>query len=1213
LVEVQGWGDVPRGVPLFETLLVFENYPVQKAIQEREEELRINNLRFVEQTNYPLTVAAVPGTELSLRIAYDDQRYESETVKRMLGHLQTLLGGMAANPEQRVGELSLLTKAEQEQLRRWNDTTTVYPRQGCVHRLFEAQVERTPDAPAISCGNEQLSYLELNSRANQLARHLRRLGVGPEVRVGLLIERSVEMVVSLLAIFKAGGVYVPLDPAYPQERLSFMLADAALPILVTRRSLLERIQAGPAQAVCLDEQWGEIAQESAENQAAEVSLDHPAYVIYTSGSTGRPKGVLVGHRELANTILASQAAFNFAAQDTMACLASFAFDIFLFEVLNPLLAGGRCLLLTHDEVLAAGALLRMLDEVTCVHAVPSLMKYLVEQAKAHRGASGYQRIRRVFVGGEAVPAELLGQIQEVFDRAEVHVLYGPTEATIICGSYRVADAAQVRVQMIGRALGNTVLQLRDRHRQLVPVGVAGELYIGGAGVTRGYLNREELTAEKYVWLDGARYYRSGDVGRYLPDGNIEFLGRLDEQVKVRGFRIELGEIEAALKADPSVREAVVVAREDTPGDKRLVAYVVADRHRAAGAQSADDAAQKLTQQPDGVSEQSLRERLKGTLPEYMIPAAFVLLERLPLTPTGKVNRSELPAPDAARPELAEGFAAARTPVEEMLCSIWAEVLGVERVGVHDDFFELGGHSLLATRMMARVRESFQIEMALRELFDGPTVAALAERIEAAVRTAQGLEVLPLRPAERGGELPLSFAQQRLWFLDQLEAGSALYNIPLAVRLSGQLDQPALEQALGEIVRRHEVLRSRFVTVEGRPTVVIDEPAAVSIPLLDFSDLSAAERQAEVERLATEEAQRPFDLATGPLLRSQLLRLAETEHVLLFNIHHIVTDGWSMGVLVREVSALYDAFSRGVASPLAELPVQYADYAAWQQAWLGGGMLERQLAYWRGQLAGAPAVLELPTDGARPAVQSLRGASVGVAISREVSAGLAALSRREGVTLYMTLLAAFQTLLYRYSGQEDICVGSPSAGRTQTALEGLIGFFVNTQVMRTDLSGNPSFRELLKRVREVALGAYAHQDAPFEKLVEILQPERSLSHTPLFQVWFVLQNAPVGELKLSNLTLSQMEVGSGTAKFDLSLSLTEGPEGLKGIMEYDRELFDAETIVGMVGHLQAVLQEVVRNPDVRLLEIPLPGEAHGSPAQAATDSRAVSDREAQFTF
>ncbi|HEX7955772.1 MAG TPA: amino acid adenylation domain-containing protein, partial [Pyrinomonadaceae bacterium] len=1072
-----------------------------------------------------------------------------------------------------------------------------------------------------------------------------RLGVGPGVRVGLLIDRSVEMVVSLLAIFKAGGVYVPLDPAYPRERLSFMLADAALPVLVARRSPLGKLQPGSAAVVCLDDQWGEIAQEPTENPTSEVLLEHPAYVIYTSGSTGRPKGVLVGHGELANTILASQAAFDFTAQDTMACLASFAFDIFLFEVLNPLLAGGRCLLLRQDEVLAADALSKMLDEVTCLHAVPSLMKHIVEQAKARRPPAGYQGMRRVFVGGEAVPPELLSRIQEVFDRAEVHVLYGPTEATIICGSYRVEDAAQVRAQMIGRPLGNTVMHLRDRHRQLVPVGVAGELYIGGAGVTRGYLGREELTAEKFVRLGGARYYRSGDVGRYLPDGNIEFLGRSDEQVKVRGFRVELGEIEAALKAAPSVREAVVVAREDVPGDKRLVAYVVADRQSPAAAQSADDedapqlwpsigeyfvydeliyhglssdhrrndgylralrqtvedkvvmdigtgqdailarlcveagarhvyaveiveetyriarqrvaslgladritvihsdatevrlpqladacvseiveaiggaegaakiinsarhllkpggvmiprrsvtkiaavtlpeelrqrprftpvsahyaerifaqvghrfdvrlcvknfpaenvlssndvfedldfaggaeveyereislrierdgrvdgflvwlrlelaagevidimeekyswfpvyfpafpdgpvrvsegdtieavcsarlsdnglnpdysvrgrvlrrdgeavefaydsvhharpsksnsfyerlfageqmrvAEQGSAQQPDGALEQSLRERLKGTLPEYMMPAAFVMLERLPLTPTGKVNRGELPAPGGARSEIA-AYVAPRTAVEDVVCSIWAEVLGVEQVGVHDNFFELGGHSLLATRMMSRVRESFHIEMALRELFEGPTVAALAERIEAAVRTAQGVEVLPLRAAERGGALPLSFAQQRLWFLDQLEAGSAFYNIPLAVRLSGQLDRRALEQALGEIVRRHEVLRSRFVAVEGKPTLVIDEPEPLSIPVLDFGDLSAEERQAEVERLAAAEAQRPFDLAKGPLLRTQLLRLTATEHILLFNIHHIITDGWSMGVLVREVS------------------------------------------------------------------------------------------------------------------------------------------------------------------------------------------------------------------------------------------------------------------------------------------------------------------------
>jgi amino acid adenylation domain-containing protein len=1210
LVEVQGWSDVPRGVSLFDSILVFENYPVQKALQERKEELKISNLRFVEKTNYPITVAVVPGGELSLRISYADERYEGETIRRMVGHFQTLLEGMADKPEQLVSHLSLLTKAEQEQFKRWNNIATDDPSEACVHQLFEAQAERTPDALALSCGEQHLTYLELNSRANQLAHHLRGLGVGPEIKVGLLIERSVEMVVSLLAIFKAGGVYVPMDPSYPQERLSFMLADAAIEILLTQSSLTGKAVALQGRVVCLDEQWEEIAQESTENPTVEVRPEHLAYIIYTSGSMGQPKGVLVEHRELAHTIRASQDAFKFNAQDTMPCLASFSFDIFLFELLNPLVAGGRSLLLAQGEALEASSLLKMLDEVTCLHAVPSLMRHVVTQAKEHKGAAGYKKMRRVFIGGEAVAAELLVQIEDVFEQAEVHVLYGPTEATIICGSYGVSDARRVSGQMLGRALGNNVLQLRDWQHQLTPVGVAGEIYIGGAGVTRGYLNREKLTAEKYVSIEGERYYRSGDVGRYLQDGNLEFLGRIDEQVKVRGYRIELGEIEAALKASPRVRETVVIAREDIPGDKRLVAYVVAEDHTPSDTQTADGA--RVVRQQDAVIEQALREHLKERLPEYMAPSAFVMLESLPLSPTGKVNRQALPAPGPARSDIS-AYVASRTTVEEMLCSIWAEVLGVEQVGIQDNFFELGGHSLLATQMVSRVREAFKVEASLRELFEKPTVAALAGRVEVALRAAQGVELPPLRAAERVGELPLSFSQQRLWFLDQLQSRSAFYNIPLALRINGFLLLPALQLSLSEIVRRHEVLRSRFLSSEGKPTLVIDPPSPISLPLLDLSDLDPATQQAEVERLIDAEAQLPFDLAAGPLMRVQLLRLAEDEHILLLSQHHIITDGWSMGILVREVTALYEAFSKGEESPLAELEIQYVDYAVWQQEWLRGEVLEEQLRYWREQLEGAPAVLEMATDRVRPAEQSYRGGTVEVEVSGEVSEGLEEISRREGVTLYMVLLAAYAVLLMRYSGQEDICIGSPSAGRTQTVLEGLIGFFVNTLVMRTDLSGNPGFRELLKRVREVTLGAYAHQDTPFEKLVEVLQPERSLSHTPLFQVWFVLQNAPIGELKLPDITLSQIEIGNGTAKFDLSLSLTEGPDGLKGIMEYDTALFDAETIALMIGHLEALLREVVKNPDSRLLEIPLQGEAEGGLKHAAADLKAVADREAQFTF
>jgi amino acid adenylation domain-containing protein len=653
--------------------------------------------------------------------------------------------------------------------------------------------------------------------------------------------------------------------------------------------------------------------------------------------------------------------------------------------------------------------------------------------------------------------------------------------------------------------------------------------------------------------------------RWSAEGRLEFLGRADEQVKLRGYRIELGEVEAALQAQAGVSEAVVVVREDEPGEKRLVGYVVAE----AGAP---------------VSSSELRRGLQERLPEYMVPAALVLLERLPLTANGKVNRRELPAPDGRRPELAAAYVGPRTVVEEVLVEIWREVLRVEQVGIHDNFFELGGHSLLATQVVSRVRQVLQREMGLRSLFERPTVAGLAEHLEE--KSERSSAQPPVVAVGREQSLPLSFAQQRLWLIEQLEQGTAAYNIPAALRLRGQLQVPVLEAALTEVVRRHEVLRTTFATVGGQPQQVIGKAGSVSLPVQELSRLGEQEREAAAAGMIEREARAGFDLESGPLVRARLLRLGAEEHVLLLTMHHIVSDGWSLGVLVKELSALYAAYAQRQPSPLAELAIQYADYAVWQREWLQGAVLAEQLQYWREQLQGAPAVLELPTDHPRPAVQSFRGGQQQMVLSAAVTEGLKELSRREGVTLFMSLLAAWQVLLARYSGQEEIVVGSPIAGRTRGETEGLIGFFVNTLVLRGDLSGDPSFAELLQRVKEVCLGAYGHQEVPFEKLVEELQPERSLSHNPLFQVMFVLQNTPREILQLPGLELSSVKVENTTTKFDLTLGVEDGTTGLGVALEYNTDLFDASTITRMLGHFETLLTGIVAGPRQRLSQLPL---------------------------
>ncbi|HEU4556927.1 MAG TPA: amino acid adenylation domain-containing protein, partial [Longimicrobium sp.] len=752
--------------------------------------------------------------------------------------------------------------------------------------------------------------------------------------------------------------------------------------------------------------------------------------------------------------------------------------------------------------------------------------------------------------------------------------YGPSETHVVTALALEGDpAGWPLLPGIGGPIANTRCYVLDARLRPVPIGIPGELYLGGDSLARGYLGRPALTAERFspdpfASVPGARVYRTGDRVRWLADGGIEFLGRTDEQVKIRGFRIEPGEVEAVLSAHEAVREAVVVVREDAPGDRRLVAYVVAG-------------------EPAAVTPAELRAHLKGRLPEYMVPSAVVVVDSLPLTPSGKVARQALPAPEYAAAET--GHVAPRTLTEEVLAGIWAEVLRLKQVGVEENFFALGGHSLLATRVVSRIREVFAIELPLRALFEGPTVAELAVRVEE-IRRA-GLPVLPpVVPVERARALPLSFAQERLWFIDRMEPGSTVYNMPMALRLGGALDQAALERSLSEIVRRHETLRTTFAEVDGSPVQVIAPFGGFAVPVEDLSALSEPDREAAVGRRAGEEAARPFDLSAGPLFHAALLRLGEEDHVLLLSMHHVVSDGWSLGVLFRELSALYAAYREGGESPLAELAVQYADYAVWQREQLAGEALDRQLSYWRERLADAPALLELPTDHPRPPVQTHRGATVPVELSPELLERLQRLGRSEGTTLYMTLLGAFQVLLGKYAGSEDVVVGSPIAGRTRAEVEALIGFFVNTLVLRTDLSGDPSFREVLRRVREATLGAYENQEVPFEKLVAELQPERSLSHAPLFQVMFTVQNAEGRGDALAGLEVSGAGAAIEIARFDLSLTLAATPRGLRGGLNYGTDLFERGTVERMLGHLARVLEQVAADADVRLSRLALLGGA-----------------------
>ncbi|KYF97349.1 hypothetical protein BE20_38870 [Sorangium cellulosum] len=1160
LVQVQQWSEVERGAPLFDSLLVFQNYPVDQAVDEHRRALGIEVSTAEAWTNYPLTIYAVPGSELALTLSFDAQRLDEDTVARMATALCALLERMADQPEARLAGLAPLSDPERdpEQQRlaaEQRSSRRDYRSQPSLPAMLAAQAARTPGAVAVTCGRERLTYGELDARANRLAHALRRRGVGPETLVGLCVERSLEMMVGLLGILKSGGAYVPLDPAYPRERLRAMLEDARLPLLLTQERLLHALPDTGARAICLDRDWPSIAGEPDRDPTPLLDDESLAYVIYTSGSTGRPKGVMVRHGGVTNFLLSMKEHLSPPGDVVVLATTSISFDIAVLELFLPLLVGGRVELARREDAADGERLAALLraSGATLMQATPTGWKALLENGRPRLDGLA------VLCGGEAFPRELARKLLEA--GVAPWNLYGPTETTVWSSIHRVTSDEPIP---LGRPIANTELHVLDGHLYPAPLGVAGELCIGGAGLARGYLDHPDLTADRFIpdpfsQEPGRRLYRTGDMARFRRDGTLEFLGRIDHQLKIRGFRIEPGEIEAQLRACPGVRGAVVVAREDA-GTPRLAAYVIPAPSAALTA--------------DG-----LRAWLKDRLPDYMVPSAYVWLDDLPLTPNGKVNRKALPAPGlVAR----EQRARPRTATEEIVASIWAEVLGLEAVGANEGFFELGGHSLLATRAISRVRASFQVELPLRSIFDHPTVAQLARAVDEAVRQQRGATApSPIVRQPRDGGLPLSFAQQRLWFLAQLEPDSAGYNMTSAVRVAGALELAVLRESLAALALRHEALRTTFAVVDGEPVQEIAPEGAPAFEVVDLSATPAAEREAAVQGLASARAERPFDLARGPLVRVTAIKLGDDEHVLVLVAHHIVADGWTMNVLVAELAELYVAARAGRPPALPPLPVQYADFAVWQRQRMRGAVRDAELSYWRERLSGHPPALDLRPDHPRPAGGSYRGARRTIAVDRALAEALRALGRREGATLFMTLLAAFKVVLFGRTGQADLLVGTDVAGRNREEIEGLIGFFVNLLVLRTDLGGQPTFRELLQRVREVTLGAYAHQDLPFEQVVDALRPAREPGRHPVVQTLFVLQNTPATDLALPGIRFTAVELDREVSRFDLGVFVEETDEGLACAWKYRADLFEPSTIEAMAAHFMAVLRAIVDDPDRRV--------------------------------
>ncbi|HEU5383473.1 MAG TPA: amino acid adenylation domain-containing protein [Ktedonobacteraceae bacterium] len=1188
LISIQGWSEIPKGQPLFEHLLIFENYPISNRLQQQAASLAIDDAETQEANHYSLTLEVKAEQTLDMQMLYDEQLFEDAFISELLDALSELLKRFSAFAHKPVSALPLLPSAQtQRLLREWNQTFADYPQEQTIHQLFEAQVERTPHARAVSHEQKHCTYANLNATANRVARSLVSRGVRNGSIIALCLERGIELLTAMLAVLKVGGAFVSLDPHHPEQRQRQILAESGASAVILAQAQASLQQASGPWLTCLYEQLDDETQ-AASNLLLPISARQIAYVVYTSGSTGKPKGVMISHQSKVNHLLALISELQLTARDQVGQTAPQTFDISVWQFLAILLIGGRVQILS-DETVKDPFLLRTAVEcehISVLEIVPSLLQAFIDEITASKQRPDFASLRWLMPTGETLFPEVCRAWFDLYPEIPLLNAYGPAECAddVTLSPIQPAEAETLRIVPIGHPIANMQLFVLDSWQRLVPVGAIGELYIGGDGVGYGYLHSPDLTAEKFLpnpFSDrtGTRLYRTGDLVRYRADGQLEFMGRIDQQVKLRGFRIELGEIESVLLQYELVRDCVVLLREDQPGQQHLVAYITLQNGSQAGP----------------LIQKQLRDYAQQHVPEYMLPSLFLVLESLPLTAHGKVDRAALPTP-AFSLLPAQQFQPPQTPLEEVIADSWSAILGQKHIGRYDNFFESGGHSLLATQAVSRLRETFQLgsRLTLRALFEQPTVSELARYIQALQGQALAAEEIPLLPRTRSEPLPLSASQERLWFLEKWEPGSAAFHIPSAILIKGPFSQAAFRHALQAIVQRHEVLRTSFPDHDGRPIQLVHPKMDVLFCVHNVRMLPASEREQAALRYTLQESQQPFDLAQGPLFRATLVLLDDQEYLLLLTIHHIISDDWSMGILFAELSALYRQFEQPAISALPALPLQYADFALWQREMLQSSLAQEHLTYWSQKLENLPPLV-LPTDRLRPTVQSFRGATQTFALPPELTEKLRALSRREGVTLFMVLFTAFQVLLYRYSAQEDFGIGTFIANRTHIEMERLIGFFVNNLVLRADLHGNPTLHTLLQRSRQTVLEAYEHQEIPFEKILEALHPDRDLSRTPFFQVMLVLMNAPMPEIEFNEVVTSHFIEQRGTrfvsellgrSNFDLTLWMTETSQGLVGNLDYCTDLFHPSTIQHLLTHFQLILEGMVQDLQQPLMSLPI---------------------------
>ncbi|MBD3557662.1 amino acid adenylation domain-containing protein [Planktothrix sp. FACHB-1355] len=1175
LVDVQGWSRIPRGTPLFETILVFENFPFTDAGQSSKLGISIENAFLNEQTNYPLTAVGVPGKEMTLLLSYNTSRFDHETAACLLENWSSVLTSIACEEPRTLSRIKLISNAEEKQLTGGeSETIRLSDEEHFLHKIFEKQVESRPRNIAVATENEEISFAELNGFANRLAHFLIARGVVAETRVGICLNRCWQMIGAMLAVLKAGGVYVPLNPDTPFERLKFMVEDSKLAAIVTERELLGSLPAEGLHQFVVGRDERLLEKQSAANPNVEVEPENEAYIIYTSGSTGNPKGVIAEHKGIANFTLDIIRKLGLHENHRMLQFAPLSFDASAIQIYPPLLAGGGVVLNRKVTELSNLEILEYcLEKRVSVIDFPAGYWHQWLDEIETRGLKIDSGIKIFLTGGDRLSVEKLRQWARLAESNALFLSsYGPTETTV---SATVFITTRDRIlennignSQIGQPLTNVqVFVIDPRWLQPVPVGVGGELYISGYGLARNYLNSSDLTAEKFLpnpfsGQAGSRMYKTGDSVKYLPDGGLEFLGRSDQQVKIRGLRVEIGEIERELKKHTEIQEAVVLALEEESGEKKLAGFI-------------------KTAKDVEILPQELRNHLKKHLPEYMIPTAFFKVSQFPLLASGKIDRQRLRAEKHAKLVAFESFLPARNPVEQTVAEVWKEVLEQENIGINQDFFELGGHSLIATQLISRIRTIFRLEIPLQSLFQNATVAEFSAFLQKELARNEASAVPKLARAVRPAKIPLSFSQERLLFIDRMLDKNSIFNLTGILKIEGNPDFELLEQSINAVIDRHEALRTSFAEDEGQSIQIIHPTRPIRLKNVNFTETGDAGIDGIVGENVNREINTPFDLEKDALIRARLLSFGGELHYLLITIHHIVCDGWSMGILTREIANFYRHLRGGKAVELPNLPIQYADYALWQRNWLEGSDFEGELQYWTKRLQNLPPALEIPTDFDRPPVQTYAGAQERVELSLEMTAALKKLARQEGVTLFMLLLGAYKLLLYKYLSRTDIVIGTPIAGRNQLETEGLIGFFLNTLVLRTDLSGNPTFRQIFQNVRETCLEAYANQNIPFEKLIEVLNPERDRSRTPLAQMVFNMLNLPEEKIELENLSITGVLPEDQWSKFDLTIYAGETDQKLFINLVYNTALYSPSTIRQILAHYQKLLAEILKNPNAEI--------------------------------